>query len=154
MSTATEDDDYMHSVPLSFKGRFLFIWAWAERKKGFLRNGTMSTEFLKCIGANSVSHGMGILSKANTFKGLELEGEFDVIVEPLDTWKRLNRYIFLFQWEIQKWHKTLAIMRPVISWWTKEEHFLYISVPSFLLSVLVYLTSVDLNLSLLNNYHL
>lgn len=56
----------------------------------------MSTEFLKCIGANSV-HGMGILSKANTFKGLEPEGDFDVIVEPLDTWKRLNRYIFLFQ---------------------------------------------------------
>ena len=57
----------------------------------------MSTEFLKCIGANSVSHGMGILRKANTFKGLEPEGKFHVFMEPLDTWKRLNRYTFFFQ---------------------------------------------------------
>ena len=97
-----------------------------HRKKGFLRNGTMSTEFLKCIGVNSVSHGMGIPSKANTFKGLEPAGEFDVIMEPVDTWKRLNRYIFLFQWEIQKWHKTLAIMRPAISWWTKNNFLIFL----------------------------
>lgn len=33
MSMATEGDDYMHGVPLSSKGGFLFIWASAEVKR-------------------------------------------------------------------------------------------------------------------------